>query len=65
MAIDDWLKNERGGRLGGLAPRIGALVRRSVLGLLAVVAIALLLGLSWYWSIATTASRPKIGRAHV
>jgi len=50
MAIDDWVKKERGERLGGLASRIGALIRRSVLGLLAVVAIALLLGLSWYWS---------------
>jgi len=48
MAIDDWVKGDR--RAAGMVRRTGALLRRSVLGLFAAAAIALLLGLSWYWS---------------
>lgn len=50
MAIDDWVKERGGGRPGGVAARIRARIQGSLLGLLAAVAVALLLGLSWYWS---------------
>lgn len=48
MAIDSWVR--RGGGDGAGAVGTGKLTRRSLLGGGGLLLIALLLGLSWYWS---------------
>ncbi len=61
MAIDNWVRGAGGGARG-MAGRAGMLIRRSVLGLVALLMLIPVLGISWYWS-RTPALEPLIAGA--